>query len=80
MREIHFKINNIVTVEELLTKDDYAITFDLKDAYSHIPVQKSLQPLLGIGREEKCYCFLGISFGLSDAPRVFSLIIRKVER
>jgi hypothetical protein len=67
-------------VEELMEKNDYAITFNLKDAYNHIPVHKSLQPLLGIGWKGKCYRFLGMPFGLSDAPRVFSLIMRKVER
>jgi hypothetical protein len=29
MRDIHFKMENIVTVEELMEKNDYAITFDL---------------------------------------------------
>jgi hypothetical protein len=73
-------MENITTVEELMEKNNYRITFDLKDAYNHIPVHKSLQPLLGIGWKGKCNCFLGMPFGLSDAPRVFSLIMRKVER
>jgi hypothetical protein len=73
-------MENITTVEELMEKNDYAITFDLKFAYNHIPVHKSQQPLLGIGWKGKCYRFLEMPFGLSDAPRVFSLIMRKVER
>jgi hypothetical protein len=41
-------MKNIITVEELIKENDFAITFDLKDAYNHIPVHKSLQYLLGI--------------------------------
>jgi hypothetical protein len=80
MQDIHFKMENIVTVEELMELDDSSITFNLKHAYNHIPVHKSLQPLLGIGWKGKCYRFLGMPFSLSDAPRDFSLIMRKVER
>jgi hypothetical protein len=48
MQDIHFKIEIITTVEDLLEKDDYMITFDLKDAHNHIPIHKSFQPLLGM--------------------------------
>jgi hypothetical protein len=73
-------MENIVILEKLLVKNDYSITFDLKDTYNHIPVHKSLQPLSGIGWKGKCYRFLGMHFGLSNASRVFSLIMRKLER
>jgi hypothetical protein len=80
MRKIHFKMENTITVEELMKENDFAITCDLKYAYNHIPVHKSLHYLLGIGWKDKCYRFMGMPFGLRDAPRVFSLITRKVER
>jgi hypothetical protein len=80
MQKIHFKMENIVTVEELVQENDFAITFNLKDASNHIPVHKSLEYLLGIGWRDKCYRFMGMPFGLSDAPRVFSLIMRKIEK
>jgi hypothetical protein len=73
-------MENIVTVEELIQENDFAIIFDLKDAYNHIPVHKSLQYLLVIGWKDKCYRFIQMPFGLSDAPRVFSLIMRKVKK
>jgi hypothetical protein len=73
-------MENIITVQELMHENDFAITFDLKDAYNHIPVHKSLQYFLGMGWKNKCYRFMGMPFGLSDAPRVFSLIMRKVEK
>jgi hypothetical protein len=73
-------MENMVMVEELIQENDFAITFNLKNAYNHIPVHKSLQYFLGIGWKNKCYHFMGMPFGLSDEPRVFSLIMRKVER
>jgi hypothetical protein len=80
MQKIHFKMENIVTLEELIQENDFAITFDFKDAYNHIPVHKSLQYFLSIGWKNKCYRFMGMPFVLSDAPRVFSLIMGKVQR
>jgi hypothetical protein len=80
MQKIHFKMENIVTVEELVQEKDFAITFELKDAYNHIPVHKSLQYLLGIGWKNECYRFMGMPFGLRNASKVFSLIMRKLER
>jgi hypothetical protein len=44
----HFKMEGIPTLKDLIAPKDYAISFDLKDAYNHIPVHPSLQPFLGI--------------------------------
>jgi hypothetical protein len=73
-------MENVVTVKELILENDFAITFDLKDVYNHIPVHKSLQNLLGIQWKNKCYRFMGMPFGLRDTPKEFSLIMRKVEK
>jgi hypothetical protein len=48
MTKIHFKMEGEPTLVELLEKNDYAISFDLKEAYNHVPVHSSMQPLLGV--------------------------------
>jgi hypothetical protein len=76
MRVDHFKMEDTKTVTELLLPNDYAISIDLKSAYSHISVHPSLWPYLGFVFERKSYCFLGMPFGLSNAPRIFTKIMR----
>jgi hypothetical protein len=74
----HFKMEGILTVRQSLRKGHYAITFDLKEAYNHVPVHKSFQKYLGFAHQGKTYTWRGMPFGLSDAPRVFSMIMKKV--
>jgi hypothetical protein len=73
----HFRMEGIPMLKDLIAKKDYSISFDLKDAYNHIPVYPSLQPYLGICWKSKTYRYLGMPFGLMDAPRVFSQIMKK---
>jgi hypothetical protein len=68
------------TLKDLWDLYDYAITFDLKEKYNHVPVHWSMQNLLGIAWKGKCCRYVGMPFGLNDAPRVFSLIMRKVAK
>jgi hypothetical protein len=48
MKPIHFKIKNTPTLEQLLMKNDFAISYDLKEAYNNVPVHPTMQDLLGI--------------------------------
>jgi hypothetical protein len=77
MKPIRFKMEGTPTLKELIVKNDFAVTYDLKEAYNHVPVHRSMQPLLGVAWKGKCYKFLGMPFGLNDAPRVFSRVMRK---
>jgi hypothetical protein len=78
MTSIHFKMDEVPTLVELFQKNDYAISFDLNEAYNHVPVHPSMQHLLGVCWRGQCYKFVGMSFGLNDVPRVFSRIMRYV--
>jgi hypothetical protein len=80
MKQIKFKMEGVSTLPELLSKNDYAISFNLKDAYNHVPVHPSMRPLLGLAWRGKCYTFVGMLFGLNDTPRVFTMIMRVAVR
>jgi hypothetical protein len=80
MKRIKFKMEGVSTLSELLNKNDYTISFDLKDAYNHVPVHPSMRPLLGLVWRGKCYTCVGMPFGLNDAPRVFTMIMRVAVR
>jgi hypothetical protein len=76
MKRIKFKMEGVSTLSELLSKNYYAISFDLKDAYNHLPVHPSMSPLFSLEWRRKYYTCVGMPFGLNDAPRVFTMIMR----
>jgi hypothetical protein len=78
MKHINFKMEGVRTLQQLWEKDDFAIAYDLKEAYNHVPVHPSLQPIFKLAWQGQLYKYVGMPFGLSDAPRIFSLIMRKV--
>jgi hypothetical protein len=47
MKPIHFKMENTPTLEQLM-KNEFAIFYDLKEEYNHVPVHPTTQDLLGI--------------------------------
>jgi ribonuclease HI len=78
MQGVHFKMEDIKTVKELLLPNDFAVSLDLKSAYSHVSVHPDLRPYLGFQFEGRNYVYKAMPFGLKDAPRVFTKIMRSV--
>jgi hypothetical protein len=73
----HFKMKGIPTLQDLILRNDFAILFDLKEAYNHVPVHPTFQNLLGIQFIGTTYTYRGMPFGLNDTPRVFTQIMKK---
>jgi hypothetical protein len=48
LKKIYFKMEGIPTLIDLWERNDWAVSFDLKDAYNHIPVHPTMRPMLGI--------------------------------
>ncbi|CAC5368900.1 unnamed protein product [Mytilus coruscus] len=63
---------------QLVKSQDWALSHDLKDAYLHIPVHKTHRKFLRFCIQGKCYQFVALCFGPSQAPRVFTKIINVV--
>jgi ribonuclease HI len=78
MSPTHFKMEDVRTVKEILTEGDYAVSVDIKSAYSHVSVHPSLRPFLCFLFQGRSYAYVGMPFGLMDAPRVFTKIMRAV--
>jgi hypothetical protein len=76
MKPIKFKMEGVTTLKQLWERNDYAISFDLKKVYNHVLVHESLRSLLGVAYHGELYQFVGMPFGLNDAPQVFSMIMR----
>jgi hypothetical protein len=58
-------------------KNDFAISYDLKEAYNHVPVHPTMQDLLGIQYQGHLYKYQGMPFNLNDVPRLFTQIMKK---
>jgi hypothetical protein len=73
----HFKMEGTPILEDLFPKNDFAISFDLKEDYNHISVHPTLQDPLGIQYMGTAYIYRGMPFDPSDDSRVFTQIMKK---
>lgn len=74
----HFKLEDFKTVKNLIKKDCFMATMDLKDAYFLVPVQERFRKYLRFTFQNKLYEFNCLPFGLSIAPRIFTKIMKPV--
>lgn len=75
---VHFQIEGLHCSKTLLRKGDYMTSIDLKDTYLSVPIHKSSQRFLRFIWGTKHYTFLGLPFGLSSAPRIFTKLLKPV--
>lgn len=59
----------------LVNKNDWAISLDLKDAYLHIPMHQNHRKYLRFHVQEKAYQIKAMCFSPTQTPRVFTKII-----
>jgi hypothetical protein len=78
MQPVHFKMEDVKSVKEILREGDYAVSVDIKAAYNHVSVLPSLRPFLCFLFQGRSYSYVGMPFGLMDAPRIFTKIMRCV--
>jgi hypothetical protein len=52
MKDLHFKMEEVKTVKDVILQGDYAVSIDIKSAYNHVSVHPSLRPYL-------CFLFQG---------------------
>ena len=51
-------------------------TCDLSQAYYHIDMHESAQPFLGFEWAGEYFCYTVLPFGLSTAPRIFTMVLK----
>lgn len=74
----HFKMDTLIQVINLVNINDWAISLNLKDAYLHIPMHPNNRKYLRFYVQGKVYQFKAMSFGPSQAQRIFTNIIATV--
>ncbi|KAJ8039832.1 hypothetical protein HOLleu_13957 [Holothuria leucospilota] len=73
-----FRMETLAAIIPSLRGNLWATSFDLKDAYLHIPIHLGDQRFLAFKHKGIDYVFQAMPFGLSTAPHVFTRITRSV--
>ena len=78
VKKIHFKMDSFTSVLDLLHKDAFLTSVDLKDAYHSVPIFSNHRKFLTFLWEGRFFRFNVLPFGLTSAPRVFTKILKPV--
>ena len=70
-----FRLETPRTIRNAIQLEDWAVSIDLKDAYLHVPIHPSSRKLLRFVVNGNIYQFRVLPFGLSTAPRVFTIAV-----
>ena len=73
-----FRMLTMRDVRLLLPKGFWTVALDLKDGFWHLPVSRKKRPFLGFRYRGQLWQFRAMPFGLNVAPRVMTIILRKV--
>ena len=73
---MHFKMEDIRSVKDLLNRGDYMCKVDLKDAYLSIPIRESDRKYLKFRWQGRIFQYNALPFGLTTAPRVFTKVLK----
>ena len=74
----HFKMESLQRAIQMITKNCYMASIDLKDAYYCVPIAFEYQKYLKFMWNSKLYCYLACPMGLCVSPRIFTKLLKPV--
>ena len=78
LKKIHFKMDTMQKVINLVKPKDWAISLDLSDAYLHVPIFQKHRQYMRFCVQNQCYQWKTMCFGPTCAPRIFTKIVSVV--
>ena len=75
---LHFKMEGISTLREMLKINNWMAKIDLKDTYFTILMRPTHQPFLRFMANQQHYQFICLPFGLSCAPWVLTKVMKPI--
>ena len=75
---MHFKMDTLVKVLNLMKVEDWVISLDLTDAYLHVPIFQKSRKFLRICVQDVCFQWKALRFGPAFAPRASTKILTVV--
>jgi hypothetical protein len=76
--KVHFKMETIRDVKDLLKKGDLMTSLDLKDAYLHMFFRKDFRRFCAFMWKGKMWWFISMMFGHLHAPRWWTKLLKVV--
>jgi len=73
---LHFKMEGLHLLKDLLKEKDYMCKVDLKDAYFCVPLHPRHRKYIRFQWEGQLYEFLCLCFGLGPALRIFTKLLK----
>ena len=74
--KLHFKMDTLNTIIQLVEKDCFMASIDLKDAYYSVPIARSDRKYLRFFWRGQLYQFTCLPNGLSCGPRKFTKLLK----
>ena len=74
----HFKQETFSVILELVQRNDFFTSIDLRDAYFSIPIHRESQKYLKFYWKGQLFSFICAPFGLSSIPRVFTKLLKPI--
>ena len=74
-----FKMQSVSDARDLISKNDFMVKLDLKQAYDCVPIDFHSKNLLQFRHGDKKYQFNCLPNGLSEAPRIFTMILDPIK-
>lgn len=75
---LHFKMENLNSAINLMEKNCYMASIDLKDAYYSVNVDEAYRKYLRFTWNDQLYQFTCLPNGLTSAPRLFTKLMKPV--
>jgi hypothetical protein len=72
----HFKMESLDAARALVHRHDWAIKVDIKSAFTHVGIHPDHRDFFRIRWRNRHLRFRAMPFGYSDAPRIFTMVMR----
>jgi hypothetical protein len=80
VEQIHFKMEGLKTLRNIIQPADFMVKIDLEDAFHHIPIHPSSQKYFRFRWGPTTYQWQCMPFGYRDAPRIFTRVMRVIAK
>ena len=74
----HFKMDTVESAVNLLSKNCWMTSVDIRHAYLTVRIATEHQKYLRFRWKGKCFQYTCLPFGLSSAPRIFTKLLKPV--
>ena len=78
VEKVHHKMDSLKTVLNLMEKNCFMASIDLKNAFHTIPMNAEFTKFLKFQIDDKTYRYLVLPMGFTDSPRLFCKILKPV--